>query len=193
MSLIAACLDTETTGFCEPDHRIVEVYIDLVRLDGGSQKPFWSYDQRINPKRNIPIDAQRVHGITSADVANMPDWETVGPTVHAILGKANLFVAHNADFDFEFLNMEFARIGLPKLTMPVLCTMKEGVWASSIGKQPSLKELCWACEVDYDETLAHAASYDVGRMLECLTRGMKWGFYNVKSVMPSLSQPQLAA
>lgn len=173
--MIIATLDTETTGFCEPEHRLVEVYIDFVDL--GTKRSLGVLNQRINPKRNMPAEAQRVHGISMSDLMNQPDWETVGPKVHAVLTKASICVAHNAHFDKGFLNMEFQRIGLPALTQPFFCTMENGIWATSSGKKPSLMELCFACDVTYDPTLAHAASYDVQRMNECLFKGMDWGFF----------------
>lgn len=173
--ILAASLDTETTGFVEPDHRIVEVYIDLIDL--RSRKKLFSYNQRINPKRNMPAEAQRVHGISMSDLLNQPDWEQIGPRVHKIIGKSSMVVAHNAQFDVDFLNMEFKRIGLAPITQPSFCTMENGIWATPHGKKPSLMELCFACEVPYDPSLAHAAEYDVDRMNECLFRGIEWGFY----------------
>lgn len=177
VNVLLATLDTETTGFCEPEHRIVEVYIDLVDLT--KRKKIWSYKKRINPKRNMPAEAQRVHGISINDLMNEPDWETTGPVVHQILTKAQIGVAHNADFDRDFLNMEFKRIGLAPIAIPFFCTMEHGIWATPNGKKPSLMELCYACEVPYDKALAHAAEYDVDRMNECLFRGLDWGFYNL--------------
>lgn len=176
MTLIAA-LDTETTGFIEPDHRIIEVYIDLV--DTVTRKRLFTYDQRINPKRNMPAEAQRVHGIAATDLLNKPDWEQVGPIVHKIIEKSSMVVAHNARFDVGFLNMEFERIGLPKISKPSFCTMEHGIWGTPTGKKPSLKEMCFACGIAYDPALAHAASYDVGLMSECLFLGMDWGFYDL--------------
>lgn len=70
--MIAAALDLETTGFCEPEHRIVEVYIDLLNVP--ARKAIWSYEQRINPLRNMPADAQLVHGISCSDLVNCPTW-----------------------------------------------------------------------------------------------------------------------
>lgn len=181
--MILATLDTETTGFCEPDHRIVEVYIDLI--DFASRKTLLSYNKRINPKRNMPADAQRVHGISINDLLNEPDWETTGPLVRKILAKSHVIVAHNAEFDVDFLNMEFKRIGEAPLSQTVFCTMENGIWAAPTGKKPSLQELCFACEVPYDPSLAHAAEYDVQRMTDCLFRGLDWGFYNL-SPAPAL-------
>lgn len=178
--ILAASLDTETTGFCEPDHRLVEVYIDLIDL--ATRKTVFTYEKRINPKRNMPADAQRVHGISINDVMNEPDWEQTGPIVHKILSKASIGVAHNAEFDRDFLNMEFKRIGLPALSMPFFCTMENGIWATPTGKKPSLLELCYACEVPYDPSLAHAANYDVQRMNDCLFKGLDWGFYELPAL-----------
>lgn len=175
--MLIASLDTETTGLCEPDHRIVEVYIDLIDL--ASRKTLLSYNKRINPKRNMPAEAQRIHGISSSDLMNQPDWEEIGPLVRKIIAKSSVIVAHNAQFDVDFLNMEFKRIGEPPITQTVFCTMENGIWASPTGKKPSLQELCFACEVPYDPSLAHAADYDVGRLNECLYRGIDWGFYNL--------------
>lgn len=175
--MLVASLDTETTGFCEPDHRIVEVYIELIDL--GSRQTKFVYDQRINPKRNMPADAQRVHGISINDLMGKPDWEQIGPIVHKIIEKSDAIVAHNAQFDVDFLNMEFRRIGLSPIVQTVFCTMENGIWASPTGKKPSLQELCFACEVPYDPSLAHAASYDVKRMNECLFRGIDWGFFDL--------------
>lgn len=175
--MIAAALDTETTGFCEPEHRIVEVYIDLLNVP--ARKAIWSYEQRVNPLRNMPADAQRVHGISGSDLVNCPTWETIGPTVHKVLHKANFLVIHNAEFDVNFLNMEFKRIGLSPLAMPYVCTMESGIWAAPTGKKPSLQELCFACEVDYDPSLAHAAAYDVRKMNECFFKGLSWGFFSI--------------
>jgi DNA polymerase-3 subunit epsilon len=178
--MILAELDTETTGFLEPDHRIVEVYIDLV--DSVTRKKLFTYEQRINPKRPMPAEAQRVHGISSNDLMNKPDWEAIGPIVHKIIMKSNLGVAHNAEFDRDFLNMEFKRIGLAPIPQPFFCTMENGIWATPTGKKPNLQELCFACDIQYDPSLAHAAAYDVNRMEDCLFKGLDWGFYELPKV-----------
>ena len=184
MTLVCS-LDTETTGFCEPDHRLVEVYIDVLNTATG--KVMFSYDQRINPKRNMPAEAQRVHGIASTDLMNKPDWEEIGPKVHQVLSKIPIRVAHNAEFDQSFLNMEFKRIGLAPLTDPFFCTMEHGIWATPNGKKPSLLELCFACDVSYDPALAHAASYDVQRMNDCLLKGIAWGFYTLPALVKAVA------
>lgn len=187
----AAGLDIETTGFCEPEHRLVEIRVDLVNV--SARKAFWDYEQRVNPLRSMPADAQRVHGISHSDLTGMPTWEVVGPKVHAILHKSQFLIIHNAEFDFNFLNMEFKRIGLSALSMPFYCTMENGIWASSTGKKPSLAELCFACGVDYNPALAHAAAYDVDRMLQCYFRGLDWGFFSIPEGVQAAPAPITAA
>lgn len=179
--MIIASTDVETTGFLEPDHRIVEVYVDLIT--SGDQKVIYTYEQRINPLRSMPAEAQRVHHISGAELIGKPSFEVVGPMIHKILGKADIFVAHNAQFDFGFYNQEFVRIGLTPLTTPVFCTMEEGIWASPTGKKPALRELCYAMDIEYDPSLAHAASYDVKRMNECFFRGVQWGWFTLPDLM----------
>lgn len=173
MSEIVAALDTETTGFVAPDHRIIEVYVELVRGD----RSIFTYEQRIDPLRSIPIEAQRVHGITASDLIGKPKWEAVGPIVHKILTKADRYLIHNAEFDMDFLKQEFKRIGLDLPDRPHTCTMEEGIWATPDGKKPRLQELCFACGIAYDPTLAHAAAYDVKRMIDCWLQAKKWGYY----------------
>lgn len=171
---IIAGLDWETTGKNEPDHRIIEAYIGLYR--GGTK--IWSYEQRIDPQRSIAADAQRVHGISASDLIGMPIWDSVAPTINAILKRADFIVAHNGlDFDKPFGEREMKRIGLTLTEKPWIDTMVDGVWACSDGKKPRLGELAFACGVDYDPSKAHAAAYDVDVMMECFNKGVEWGFF----------------
>lgn len=184
MSLIIAGLDLETTGLLTDDHRIIEVYIGLWR-DGTK---VFEFEQRINPERQIAVDATRVHGITNADVIASPTFKDVAPKIVAILSRARVFVAHNGeDFDGPFLAQELKRVGASLPKRPMFDTMKQGVWATPTGKMPNLGELCFACGVPYDPSLAHAAAYDVEKMMDCLHRGIDWGFYDMSPFQPAQS------
>ena len=59
-------------------------------------------------------------------------------------------------------------------------TMENGRWATGTGKLPSLQELCFTCGINYDPEKAHAARYDVNRMLECLFVGLRKQWYTLK-------------
>lgn len=169
-------LDIETTGLEPGDHRIIELFMDL-REDGARIDTWHAF---IDPKRSIDPKALAVHKITPAMLAGKPDWESLAKRANAFMERADAFVAHNADFDIGFLRYEFARVGLVLPKRPVIDTMAF-TWATPDGKSPSLKDLCFACGVDYAETTttgtgAHAADYDVGVMLECLYRARAWGY-----------------
>jgi DNA polymerase III subunit epsilon len=180
-------LDIETTGLLTPDHRIVEVYAGL--WDDG--KLVAECNTRIDPQRGMPAEAQRVHKISAADLTGMPLWGTVAPKLMRLIERADVYVWHNGDeFDGPFLDMEFMRVGLPKMPVkPSLDTMKQGLWATHDGKRPRLQEVCFALGVTYDPALAHGARYDVHRMMDCLKIGRHLGFYT----LPALPVPVTAA
>lgn len=180
--MIIAGLDIETTGLLEPEHRIIEVYIGL--WDFTSRKLVDEFDQRIDPERAITIDAQRVHGISTLDLSGKPKFSAVASRIHAMLGDADLIAAHNGkEFDLPFVNQELERVGMPRIDTPVFDTMLEARWATANGKVPNLKELCFACDVEYDPAKAHAASYDVAVMIESFFRGLDWGWFKLEKEM----------
>jgi hypothetical protein len=111
----AVLFDTETTGLApEEGHRVIEVAaLELVNdLPTGR-----FFHTLIDPERDIPPDATRVHGFTRADLAGKPLFAAVAAELLAFLGDGQL-VAHNAAFDFNFLDAEFSRAGLPALPRP---------------------------------------------------------------------------
>lgn len=172
---IALALDTETTGLLAPDHRIVEVYFGLYR----SGIKIWEWETRIDPKRSIGIEAQRVHGITAGDLIGKPTMEEVAPTIAKIMSRASYYVAHNGEsFDLPFIEMELSRCGVAMPKKPLVDTMLEGVWSTPDGKKPKLAELAFACGVEYDPSKAHAAAYDVDVMADSFFRGVSWGFFH---------------
>lgn len=174
--MIFAGMDIETTGFLTPDHRIVEIYIGLWR----DKKLIFEYETRIDPMRASSEEAHRVHGISGADLIGKPKFEQVAPMIAKVLSKCNHAVAHNGlEFDMEFIKQEMKRVGVAVPNPPVFDTMHEGVWATGDGKKPNLEQLCFACGVEYDRALAHAASYDVHQMMECFYKALDWGFFKI--------------
>src|SRR5829696_9413906 len=99
-------LDTETTGLDpEQGHRLVEVAaVELVEhLPTG--RTFHSY---INPQRDVPEDAFRVHGLSAAFLADYPAFAEVVDPLLEFLEDSRLII-HNAAFDIGFLNAELVR------------------------------------------------------------------------------------
>jgi DNA polymerase-3 subunit epsilon len=105
-------LDTETTGF-DPNlgHRIVEVgCLELINhIPSG--KVFHHY---VNPERDIPQEAQKVHGISTAFVKDKPLFAEIAGDFLEFIAEDPL-VIHNASFDMSFLNAELSRLGFNKM------------------------------------------------------------------------------
>jgi DNA polymerase-3 subunit epsilon len=105
-------LDTETTGL-DPyqGHRIVEIgCIELInRIPTGG-----TYHVYLNPERDMPPEAEAVHGLTAAFLADKPLFADVVDDFLRFVGDATL-VIHNAGFDLAFLNAELDRIKRPLL------------------------------------------------------------------------------
>lgn len=180
-----AVVDTETTGLdVNKGHTFVEVGILTYNLQ--SRKLIDRYVQRINPMRSIDAKAQEVHGISFNDVSHCPTWQDVAPTVWSRLDAADFLVVHNADFDIPFIGLELLRVGLTIPDLHTVCTMKEGRWATPLGKNPNLGELCFALGVDYDPSRAHSAEYDISVTAQCYFKGLERGFYKV----PQLKRKQ---
>ena len=184
--MIFVALDTETTGIDPAEHRFVEIYASKHHMNGDLIAKFY---KRIDPQRTIQAEAQRVHGISYADVAGCPTFADVAGELVAFLDEADFIVAHNGDeFDIPFINSELKRVGKPKIEKPTVDTMKQGRWATPNGKVPNLGELCFACGVDYDPAKAHAADYDVNVMADCFVRGVFWGFYELPATDKELKE-----
>ncbi len=113
-----AFVDLETTGGNAAYHRITEV--GIVRMENGVVVEEWS--SLVNPECPIPPYIEAFTGITNEMVAGAPRFADIAPLV---LGKLRgpVFVAHNARFDYAFLQSEFRRLHL-QFSAPVLCTVK---------------------------------------------------------------------
>ena len=109
----AVLFDTETTGL-EPQlgHRVIEVAALELLNDLPTGRHFHAL---IHPEREIPEDATRIHGFTLADLAGRPRFGEIVDELLEFFGDDNL-IAHNAPFDFAFLDAEFGRIGRPSLS-----------------------------------------------------------------------------
>jgi DNA polymerase-3 subunit epsilon len=111
-------LDLETTGATAHVDRITE--IGLVEVDRG--RPVGEWSSLVNPERPIPPSIQSLTGITDAMVAKAPTFsELADDLFQRLAGK--MLVAHNARFDFGFLQNEFRRVGL-NYAPDILCTVR---------------------------------------------------------------------
>ena len=105
-------LDTETTGL-DPltGDRVIEVAaVELFNLLPTGE----AFHSVIDPERDIPAEASRIHGFTSGDVAGKPKFAAIADQLLKFLGDADI-IAHNAPFDFGFLDAELFRCQRPPL------------------------------------------------------------------------------
>lgn len=174
--MILTFLDTETTGVSpEKGDRIIEAC--FVHVDFVTGLPVGVYEQRFKPDVPIDPEAQKVHGISMADLEGCPTFADKAEEVSRELSRGQLLIAHNMDFDGLFLASELEKAGQKLPKTPTFCTMKNGRWACFDGKQPRLQELCFALGIPYDPALAHAALYDTQVMVECYLKAVKRGFF----------------
>lgn len=102
--------DTETTGF-DPrsGDRVVEIgCVELVNHIVTGQ----TFHVYLNPDRTMPRAAFEVHGLSDEFLSDKPRFAEIVDGFLAFVGDARL-VAHNAEFDFKFINAELGRLGLP--------------------------------------------------------------------------------
>jgi DNA polymerase III subunit epsilon len=150
-------LDTETTGFKpEEGHRLVEIgCLELINhLPTGN-----TFHQYLNPEREVPADATRVHGLTNEFLADKPLFEQVADAFLAFIGDAPL-VIHNATFDMSFINAELFQSGrkpLPKDRAIDTLTMARRMFP---GSPASLDALCKRFNVDNSGRKFHGALLD---------------------------------
>jgi DNA polymerase-3 subunit epsilon len=149
--------DTETTGL-DPltGDRVIEVAaLELLRdLPTGRH-----FHALIDPGRDIPEEATRVHGLTRADLAGKPRFAEIADAMLDFFGDDPL-VAHNAAFDFGFLNAELARLGRPQLAPGrMICTLTLAK-ARYPGLPNSLDALCRRFAIDLSARTTHNALLD---------------------------------
>ena len=170
--------DTETTGLSPAEgHRVVE--IGAVEMVGGGLTGR-TFHHLIDPERDMPIEAERVHKISSAMLAGKPKFADpeIGQAFLDFVGDAVL-VAHNAPFDVGFLKAEFDRAGLPSPACEVIDTVQMAR-KKFPGSPASLDALCSRFDIDTTqrEKDGHGALLDARLLAEVwieLTGGRQGG------------------
>lgn len=113
-------VDVETTGGSwGHGHRITDIAAVRLRGDGTVID---EYRTLVNPERPIPAFISALTNITWDMVRDAPRFADVAPAIARVLGGA-VFVAHNASFDWRFVEAELGRAGMP-MTGRSLCTVR---------------------------------------------------------------------
>jgi DNA polymerase-3 subunit epsilon len=156
-------LDTETTGLDPADgHRVLEIgAVEIVHqsLTGNV------FHALINPERDVPEDAARVHGHTAAVLRDKPVFAKIVDDFLAFIGDSKL-VIHNADFDMRFVNAELARLGLAAIDMGRVVDTLSLARKKHPGQPNSLDALCDRYRVDRSRRVRHGALLDAEILVE---------------------------
>jgi ribonuclease HI/DNA polymerase-3 subunit epsilon len=112
-------MDTETTGL-DPlkGDRVIEVgIVEMIDRKFTGEK----LHVYINPQRGMDEEVIRIHGISEAFLTDKPTFDQVAQSLYEFMDGAEL-IAHNATFDMNFLNMEFAKVGITDFAQRVQVT-----------------------------------------------------------------------
>ena len=149
--------DTETTGLSPlGGDRMVEIgCVEIFnRVETG--RHFHAY---FNPEREMPREAEAVHGLTAIFLSDKPRF---GESAEALLDfiEDSPLVAHNAAFDFGFLNFELERCGRTTVGLHRMVDTLTLARTRHPGAKHSLDALCMRFGIDRSHRVKHGALLD---------------------------------
>lgn len=157
MSQREICFDTETTGLDPRDgHRVVEIgCVELVdKVKTGN-----SFHVYINPERDMPEGAFKVHGISEEFLKDKPLFADVAQDFVDFVKDAKL-IAHNAAFDMKFVNFELRQCGFEIIERGCVIDSLQMARNKFPGAPNSLDALCKRFSVDASKRTKHGALLD---------------------------------
>lgn len=150
-------LDTETTGL-SPDNgdRIVEIgCVELINHVPTNN----TYQVYLNPEKDMDPGAEKVHGLTNEFLSDKPKFAEIADSFLDFIGGSNL-IAHNADFDINFLNSELVRAKKDKINNDRVVDTLKIARSKFPGARNSLDALCKRFFVDNSNRSLHGALLD---------------------------------
>ena len=184
--------DTETTGLSPAGgDRMVEIgCIEMIgRVETG--RHFHCY---FNPDRPMPSEAEAVHGLSDIFLSDKPRFAEKVEELLEFIGDAPL-VAHNASFDFGFLNHELQYCGRPAVCVSRMVDTLLLARSRHPGAKHSLDALCTRYGVDRSQRVKHGALLDAQLLAQVyieLTGGRQIGLGLVADA-PAVAAQQFAA
>ena len=152
-------LDTETTGLNPLEgHRVIEIAAVELIDHVPSKKYYHCY---INPEREIPLNSQKIHNISTEMVKNKPVFKDIAHEFLEFI-KNNSLIIHNAEFDIKFLNYELNLIGIGNLQNKTIDTLSLAR-SKYPGSSVSLDSLCKKFNIDTTER----AEKGHGALIDC--------------------------
>jgi len=149
--------DTETTGLNPGGgDRIVEIgCVEMInRAETGAH-----YHAYFNPERSMPLGAEAVHGLSDIFLSDKPLFGDKVEELLEFIGDSPL-IAHNASFDFGFLNHELGLCGRPVVCMTRMVDTLALARTRHPGAKHSLDALCTRFGVDRSHRVKHGALLD---------------------------------
>ena len=149
--------DTETTGLDpKTGDRMVEIgCIEMVNLVPTGA----SYHAYFNPERDMPAGAEAVHGLSAAFLSDKPLFRHLAQELLDFIGDSPM-VAHNAGFDFGFLNAELALCNFEPVCMTRMVDTVALARKRHPGAKLSLDALCSRYGIDRSHRVKHGALLD---------------------------------
>lgn len=150
--LLYTIIDIETNGLSKSRGKITEIAI--FKHDG--QKIIDQYETLINPEGSIPYDISRLTGITDSMVKDAPKFYEVAKQIEEFTQDC-VFVAHNVNFDYGFVQQEFKDLGF-NFQRKKICTVKQSRLLIPGRESYSLGKLC--VELGIENNARHRAAGD---------------------------------
>ncbi len=163
MAIREIVLDTETTGLDPASgDRIVEIGCVELMNSLPTGQTFHVY---IDPERDIPQEAFRVHGLSREFLTGKPKFAQIAQALSDFIGDDRL-VIHNAEFDIKFLNSELAKCGLSALKMSRVLDTLLVARRKHPGAPNNLDALCSRYRIDNARRTKHGALLDAEILAE---------------------------
>ena len=176
------CLDTETTGLDPKDgHKIIEIACFELINKVKTGKVFHSF---VNPLRDVPHEAFRIHGISTEFLKDKPTFDLIADKFLDFIGD-DILVIHNASFDIKFLNFELNILRKKTLEMSRVVDSLMLARKKFPGGQNSLDALCKRFNLDLSKREKHGAMIDTELLCDVYIELMGgaqegFGFDNIK-------------
>ncbi len=156
-------LDTETTGL---DPNTGDRILEIAAIEIFNQAPTGAhYHVLINPERDVPEGAVKVHGHTAESLRDKPVFAKIVDEFLAFIGQ-DMLVIHNADFDIGFLNAELSRHGREPLAKDRVLDTLALARKKHPGAANSLDALCDRYRIDRSRRVRHGALLDCELLVE---------------------------
>ncbi|MES2497407.1 MAG: DNA polymerase III subunit epsilon [Pseudomonadota bacterium] len=175
--------DTETTGLNPATgDRLVEIgCVELInRVETGN-----SFHCYFNPQRPMPYEAEQVHGLSDRFLSDKPLFADQVEALLAFIGDSPL-IAHNASFDFGFLNWELRACGRAIVDLGRMVDTLQIARKMHPGAKHSLDALCSRYGIDRSHRVKHGALLDAQLLAQLyveLTGGRQIGLMMTETVV----------